>query len=95
MKANGAVIALDRNRKTITGVKAQQPGESVWRLIERVAAKLANSDEIGGDLARYESPEDPLGYDTTDPGYLLQMARDALCGRGIIVPKKSLRNRRQ
>jgi hypothetical protein len=39
---------MDRYRKTITGVKAQQPGESVWRLIERVAAKLANSDEIGG-----------------------------------------------
>jgi hypothetical protein len=48
VKANGAVVALDRNRKTITGVKVQQPGESVWRLIERVAAGLANSDEIGG-----------------------------------------------
>jgi hypothetical protein len=32
-------------------------------------------------MARYESPKDPLGYETTDSGYLLQMARDALCGR--------------
>jgi hypothetical protein len=48
VNANGVVVALDRNRRTITGVGAHQPGESVWRLIERVAARLANSDEIGG-----------------------------------------------
>jgi hypothetical protein len=46
--ANGVVVALERRRKTITGAQAQQPGESVWRLIERVAGRLANSDETGG-----------------------------------------------
>jgi hypothetical protein len=46
IKPNGAVVALDRRRKTITGVTPQQPGESVWRLIERVAARMARSDEI-------------------------------------------------
>ncbi|MHB8267116.1 hypothetical protein [Bradyrhizobium sp.] len=43
---NGAVVALDRHRKTVTGVRPLQRGESVWRLIERVAAKMARSDEI-------------------------------------------------
>jgi hypothetical protein len=46
IKPNGAVVALDRHRKTITGVRPLQPGESTWRLIERVAARMARGDEI-------------------------------------------------
>jgi hypothetical protein len=32
-------------------------------------------------MVRFERRDDPLGYDTSDPGYLDQMARDALRGR--------------
>jgi hypothetical protein len=28
-----------------------------------------------------DDPDDPLGYDTSDPDYLRKMARDALTGR--------------
>jgi hypothetical protein len=31
-------------------------------------------------LVRFELPDDPLGYDTSDPNYLRQMATDSLTG---------------
>ena len=32
-------------------------------------------------MVRFELPDDPLDYDTSDPNYLRKMARDALTGR--------------
>jgi hypothetical protein len=83
IKPDGSVVALDRMRKTITGVRPLQPGESVWRLIERAATRLAHGDEIDaiGDAIVHRQSDDPLGYDTSDPDYLRRMARDALTGR--------------
>jgi hypothetical protein len=47
---NGSVAAFEggRNRKTVAVVPPRPAGESVWRVVERVAAVIARSDEIGG-----------------------------------------------
>jgi hypothetical protein len=84
IKPDGSVMALDRMRKTITRVRPPQLGESVWRLIERAAARMARGDEvdaIGKNAVVHRPAEDPLGYDTSDRGYQRQMAHDALTGR--------------
>jgi hypothetical protein len=84
IKPDGTVVALDRMRKTVTSVRPLQPGESVWRLIERAAARMARGDEIdaiGENAVVHRPSDDPLGYDTSDRGYLCRMARDALTGR--------------
>jgi hypothetical protein len=82
IKPDGSVMALDRMRKTITRVRPPQPGESVWRLIERAAARMARGDEIDAiGAAVYRPSDDPLGYETSDPDYLRRVARDALTGR--------------
>jgi hypothetical protein len=50
VRKNGGITAIDsvRNRKTVAKVRARIELESVWRLVERTAAALARSDEIGG-----------------------------------------------
>lgn len=56
---------------------------------QREAARMFHERAARGDpakalaiLKRLPSlPEDPLGYDTSDPGYLREMAEDALAGR--------------
>jgi hypothetical protein len=48
IKPDGAVVRFDGRRRTVARVTRLQPGESVWRLIERAAALMARSDEIGG-----------------------------------------------
>jgi hypothetical protein len=48
VKPDGAGIAQERGRKQLFGVTPRAPGESVWRVVERVARVLARSDEIGG-----------------------------------------------
>jgi hypothetical protein len=47
---NGSVAAFEggRNRKTVAVAPPRQAGESVWRVVERVTAVMAGSDEIGG-----------------------------------------------
>jgi hypothetical protein len=47
---NGGIAAYEglRNRKSVARVQPRQEGESVWRVVERVARVLARSDEIGG-----------------------------------------------
>ncbi|MHB8270979.1 hypothetical protein [Bradyrhizobium sp.] len=82
IKPDGSIKVLDRMRKTITRVRPLQSGESVWRLIERAAARMARGDEIDAiGAATYRPSDDPLGYDTSDPDYLRWMALDALTGR--------------
>jgi hypothetical protein len=43
---NGGVAAFERrnNRKTVAKVRAKQAGESMWRVVERVAATMAKWD---------------------------------------------------
>ena len=63
IKPDGSVLALDRMRKTVTGVRPLQPGESVWRLIERAAARMARGDEMDaiGSGTMHWPDGDPLG----------------------------------
>jgi hypothetical protein len=48
VKPDEAGIAQERGRKQLFSVRPRSPGESVWRVVQRVAEVLARSDEIGG-----------------------------------------------
>ena len=48
VKPDGHGVALERGRKQVFSVAPRAPGESVWRVVERVARVMAQSDEIGG-----------------------------------------------
>ena len=46
--ADGLGNLVVRDRKTVFRVLPRQPGESIWRVIQRVTEVLARSDELGG-----------------------------------------------
>jgi hypothetical protein len=48
VKPNGIGMAQEHGRKQLFVVKPRKEGESVWRVVQRVAEVLARSDEIGG-----------------------------------------------
>ena len=61
---------------------APEAGDELWD--EMRALRDGDYDQalrVGIKMGVYKQPADPLGYDTSDLGYLRRMAEDALAGR--------------
>ncbi|MBY5358748.1 type II toxin-antitoxin system Phd/YefM family antitoxin [Rhizobium leguminosarum] len=64
----------------------EQPRAVLMSAEEFIRLKTAAGEPIPSEVRKsrptlYRRPADPLGYDTHDPSYAMQMAEDALNGR--------------